>query len=396
MNFILPIFQEITYIFIKKKRMALKINMDFCIVSSPFNKGVRYIIFLTKRGHERVDQNAIRDLDYTNVSKFLASFGYIETNPLTFELPSNITVKDIGRDKIKKILEVNGLQYSIALESNIKEEFKMLNQRLGAGDPDIINEAVAQVGAIEHWENDIFDTPPIYQPEVENLQIPQIGEKINLFFYLFLECKFLANGTSVLILNGDFSTRQNEPQRNFIKVVEAEFIRIENSKNNTIQLRCAQSNLIFINKIDVLYSGFFEITRPINIKDNVQSFTSTRRYNYNIMEIKKNINPDAMITIEIEQINHFSAMLSLSNKIKLEKELDEQKKYPVQHIKEEAQELISILNEKMHKHAEADEYEKAADYKKNVMSLNSKLKAINKIRREEITIKEYNKIFSIS
>ena len=103
-----------------------------------------------------------------------------------------------------------------------------------------------------------------------------------------------------------------------------------------------------------------------------------------------------MITIEIEQINHFSAMLSLSNKIKLEKELDEQKKYPVQHIKEEAQELISILNEKMHKHAEADEYEKAADYKKNVMSLNSKLKAINKIRREEITIKEYNKIFSIS
>jgi len=112
------------------------------------------------------------------------------------------------------------------------------------------------------------------------------------------------------------------------------------------------------------------------------------------VEIKKNINPEHPIVIQVSLDGYFKQMLDRSKEIKKELFKARKKTISVDFIKSEITQIKNKLEEKMIDSADTDQYERASYFKKNINLLDNKMKLISDIQEEKITLKDYMKIFS--
>lgn len=352
------------------------INLDFCILSNPLNENKSPIIFVTRMGENHLDASIIDEDDYEKAIYAIQRIGYIESDILTFEFSQDPDYPVMNQEKIVEILENQGMKYSKNLENNLKTEFDEL--RVKNNKDFLINERKQEKGSG-------FDIERFFRKNQTIFKVPEVGEKISLYFYLFLECKFKENNC-FLNFNGDFFSNLETNTRNFIQNIKCDFIRINNPYNpNKIILKSCPNNKEILKKVSMFKNGSF--TRDDGISGKI--------FVYHLMEVKNNIPDTGRVTIEIDNLENFDNMVLVSKKIKKEYELERQKLIEKKEIVEVISECKDVLQQKMLKHADEDEFEKASVIKRDIEYIDLKLSQLEK-EEDKISIETVAKKYHIN
>ena len=337
------------------------INLDFCILKNPLNNNETPIVFVTRNGREQLDATIIDDDEYEKAIFALQNFGYIESDFLTFQFSQDPDFPIIEQEKIKEILQEQGMSYNEELEKNLIDEF---NQQLKIKDTQdlikILNERKENQQSVV-LTNYLLNNTSIYK-------VPEVGEKISLYFNLFLECKFKEN-SCYLNFNGDFFSNEESSTRNFIQILKCDFIRLNNPYNpNKITLKSCWTNEDILKKIHMSKNGSF--TKKEGQIGKV--------FAYHLMEVKHSIPKTNRITVEIDNLSNFDSMVLISKQIKT--------KFKIQNLRTRKKEgVFKILNDckvilesKMMKYADMDEFEKAQMIKNDISYIDVKLPLLEK------------------
>jgi len=333
-------------------------KLDFCVLDNPLNVNKGVLIFVTRKGEKHLDTTIIQEDEYEKAISVMQNLGYVESDILTFEFSQDPDFQNITKDELVDVLKGNGMSYSKEFEDNLIREFEFVKQS---------------------ETNNVLQS--LYDNVESNLQIskrgkikiPDIGEKVSLYFYLFLECKF--KGDSCLLnFNGDFYSYEENDTRNFIKIMKCDFIRINNPYNpNKIILKSILNNSEIIKKVQIIKSGSFT---KRDKSGNGKIFV------YHIMEVKNNIPNKNRITVEVESLGSFYEMMYKSDQIKKQK----RKMLNMPFIKEEEEkaleECAETLKNKMILHARSDEFEKASIIKKDTQKVERCLKRLRQYEGE--------------
>lgn len=363
------------------------INLDFCIIENPLDKNKKPIIFVTRKGRQYLDETVINEDDYEKAIFAIQNIGYVESDILTFESSQDPEFPNIQVGDIKKILEEKGMKYSQELEETMKSEFELFNLN---GAKQLIENLANEV---DYKKREHSLSPEFFFTLQKNsiYKIPEIGEKLTLYFYLFIECKF-SGEKCFLNLNGDFVSRTNHALRNFLMPFECDFIRINNIYNpNKIILKSCLTNQDILKKIPMDYSGSF------NLKIKEKNILFDKLFVYYIMEVKNNFPLENRITIEIDSVVNFDQMIKMSKNIKKDFKAMLNSKVSITNLEETLEKVKNILTPKMLSFAQDDEFEKAAKIKKDIVYIDSRLEKIKEnFKTENISYYQYIKNFHIN
>jgi hypothetical protein len=281
-------------------------------------------------------------------------------------------------------MEDRGVKYSKSLEIKIFKEMKELK-----------NTFSSFASETNYPPYSFSDPNSQIELDLTKVRIPKVGGKISLYFYLFLECHFINDDDCILLLNGEFYTSENNHFRNFLNITKSEFVRIESDLPNVITLQSTKKHKDFIGEVDLLHNGNFKIIKPY-MTDIGQKGYKTKEYQYSFVEIKKNINPEHHIILQVSLDGYFNQMLERSKEIKKENLKVRKKTISLDVIKSQVAQIKEKLESKMIDSAETDQYERASYFKNNINLLDNKLKLINDMHKESISLAEYMKIFSLT
>ena len=359
-----------------------KINLDFCIVENPFNEKNKHLIFVTERGLNHLNDEVVETEEYEWALMEIQIFGYIEIDNLTFEKEINQDMPEIPVGEIKSVLISKGMKYSKKLEKSIKEEFDVLNKHKES----MTKSFLSNINHLKKENKYISAT---------KYKVPEIGDRISLYFYLFLECKFLENGDCFINLNGDFVSRKNGPTRNYIRVVKSDFIRVPSEENEKVFLKCERTHEDLFREIDLFHSGNFNLTTISQIGDSDKEEILSKSYMYNILEIKDSIKKDNRISIIVDRDYNFDEMIELSKIRKTEKIAEDRSVIDMDFLPDSKVELTRILEKRMFTFAENEEYEKANTAKKNINFLSDRVTLLGNLDKDKITKYELKKICHI-
>ncbi len=364
--------------------MDFKKKLDFCIIPSPYSGGQKNLVFVTYHGANQIDEKLCLDEDYELTRYLLSKYGFQEIDFCTFESTDSTIVSII---ELKKKLSEAGLKYSKPFEFNIMSELDTFKRELSSH-PGFNRNLIP--------DTNIFfsTTSPILQNSIKS-KIPEIGEKITLYFYLFLQCHFVNENDCVLELVGDLYSKENTNTRNYLQITKSEFVRLESKVPNVIMLQSTKTYKDFINEISFLHKGNFKFVKPLMNPDG-DMIMKTKEFVYNIMEIKKNINPIHRIVVEVNLSQYYDDMIKMSKKIKKESSVERKRLISLDVLKPEMLQLKQRLSAKMLHFAETDEFEKANSVKTDIGFIDNKLKIVDNLEEKNITQEEYFKTFCLN
>jgi hypothetical protein len=379
--------------------MDKDIDFDFCIIPNPFASGGRNMIFITKSGENSLNREAADNKQYKDIKEILEKFGYTETSYLQFESSNNEGLPKSTILEMKEFLEDFGLSYSRELEVNIVRDLNSLK---------IETDKVAQNNLDFIYGDGTFDEDgSVVDEEIKNELIkskkemfefkhkePELKEEITLNFYLFLEFGFNQVGNPIIQFGGDFKDNDDYDDRNYIKIVESDFVRIHDPNSpNAIVLKSLKTQEDFLKETGILYSGFFKYQRRIEKGDSM--ILKETKYPYRLADVKKHLKPDQSIIVETNRMG-YDRLIKLSDKIKIESTQEGRKFISTGDIEHEAEGLSKFLSDKMQVLSEKEEFEEASKLKRDVEFIQEKLDFIRNLDKGEITTDEYFDLFSIS
>lgn len=359
--------------------MNFKEKFDFCLIHSPYDLEGKALVFITARGLEYIDETITMDEDYRKVKSILENYGLVEIEFCSFE-----SIGKIDDESLIIKMEDRGVKYSKSLEIKILKEMKELKNTFSS------------FASETNYSPYTFSDPNSQiELDLTKVRIPKVGEKMSLYFYLFLECHFINDDDCILLLNGEFYTSENNHFRNFLNITKSDFVRIESDLPNVITLQSTKKYKDFAGEVDLLHNGKFKFIKPY-MTDIGQKGYKTKEYQYSFVEIKKNINPEHHIVLQVSLDGYFNQMLDRSKEIKKENLKVRKKTISLDIIKSQVAQIKEKLESKMIDSAETDQYERASYFKKNINLLDNKLKIINEMHEESISLAEYMKIFSLN
>lgn len=362
------------------------INLDFCIIENPLDRNKKPIIFVTRKGRQYLDETIIDEDDYEKAIYAIQNIGYVESDILTFEFSQDPDFPNITIDSIKKVLEDKGMNYSEELEETMKVEFELFNLK---GAKEYLK--VLSGESEQKKQRMSFNSEKMFSFKKNSLfKIPEIGQKLTLYFYLFTECKF--NGDKCYLnLNGDFTSNESNDLRNFIIPFKCDFIRINNVYNpNKIILKSCQTNADILKNIPMDYHGSF------NLKTKDKNLIIDKVFVYYLMEVKNNFPKENRITIEIDSTINFDKMIVMSKKIKKDYDALFRLNFNSKRLIPSFEKINEILEPKMMNFADIDEFEKAGIVKKDIQYINEKIETAKQLQEVQMPYYQYIKKFRIN
>lgn len=359
--------------------MNFKDKFDFCLIHSPYDLEGKSLVFVTARGLEYIDETITMDEDYRKVKSLLEDYGLIEIEFCSFE-----SIAKVDDESLIVKMEDRGVKYSKSLEIKVVKEMK-----------DLKNAHSSFMSDAGYSPYTFIDPNSNIELDLTKVRIPEIGEKLSLYFYLFLECHFINDDDCILLLNGEFYTNENNHFRNFLNITKSDFVRIDSDTPNVIVLESTKRYKDFAGEVDLLHNGKFKIIKPYMTEIGQKGY-KTKEYQYSFVEVKKNINPEHHIVIQVSLDGYFNQMLERSKEIKKENLKLRKKTISLDTIKSQAAHIKEKLQLKMIDSAEMDQYERASYFKKNIHLLDNKLKLISDMNEENISLATYMKIFTLN
>jgi hypothetical protein len=302
---------------------------------------------------------------------------------------------------MKSLLKELGLSYSRELEvsivsdlNNLKVETDKVSQNnlefiYGEGD---FNLETEDSPIKDKTKNKLIES----KRELFNFKYkePELQEKVSLYFYLFLEFGFNQAGNPIIQFGGDFKDSGDYDDRNYIKIVKSDFLRVKDDKSpNSIILQSCKSQEDFLKEIGILYSGFFRYQKKLEKGDSM--ILKETKFPYKLAEVRKHLKPDQSIVVETNRMG-YDRLIKLSKKIKTESVYEGNTFIATGDIEYEAEELSKFLSNKMALLSDNEEFEEASKIKRDVEFIREKVVFIKSLNKPEITTEEYFKLFSIS
>lgn len=363
--------------------MNFKINLDFCVIPSPYNKGAKNLVFISYEGANKIDEGLCLEEEYELVRYLMGRYGYVEIDFCIYESSNNSL---INAEELKRRLVKAGMKYSKPLEFKVMGELDSFHSDLAAR-KDLI--------AIPENSNVYFSTTTPAIINKTKSKIPEVGEKITLHFYLFLQCHWINENGCVLELIGDLYSKENNNTKNFIQITKSDFVRLDSNVPNTIILQSTKTYGDFLNEINFLHKGNFRFVKPM-MSQTGDMVMKTKDFIYSIMEIKKNINPVHRIVVEVNLNKYYDNMISVSKKIKKELSSEQKALVSLEVVRPEILLLKQKLKDKMVNFASFDEFEKANMVKNDINFIDNKISFIDNLEDKNITREEYFKTFCLS
>jgi signal recognition particle subunit SEC65 len=360
-----------------------EISSEFkiCVVKDPSLSKKDYIVYILPKDFKKFDdlqtEFAVSDDDYDRIVETANELGFDELEFLTFVYTSE--EKSITKKNIIEAFEKSGIKHNKTLEKELREHIKKREEEIKA---EILNES-----------------------DADEIKLPEKGDTVNLCFYLFLDAEVKDNKL-VANFSGDFEIKPSV-NRNYIKAVESDFeLKVIHVNEGNYIFYSKKSQEDFLKEIGLLYKGFVEQVNPGD-SDNISELDIFNiKYSFNLLEIKNILSPDFDMDDEEgfsgENVIAFTVneslykyMITRSNRIRREKEVEDQKTFPLELILEEAQDLKDTLTNKMNKYADADLFEKAGELKDAIKTIDSKVEQLKSLNLQEVTVGLYNKFFNI-
>lgn len=385
--------------------MKSPVQLNYCVIDNPFLKD-GFLIFVSDKGTFKVNDSLGGEEYYDDVVQFFENIGFshaeismFETNP---EFKDRIYDKNILHEKLRSC----GLKFSQKLHNNTMKEMEMVHKSMNnlkkmlsdggfSGNVQSIRNPETP-GRIKLFENKFHQ---LISPTIPRKQykVPEIGEKIKLSFYLFLDCAVKENNDIVIFLNGDVMSKKNRSFRNFLKITDSNFERIE-GKGKSIILKSLKTHREMMAGLNILKEGFFEISTPMN-HPNAGFIMKTIKYVYNLIQVNDKLALDHHIVMEVSK-KDYDTLIYQSKLISKEKELEDRiqkttnSRIKTRNIQGNIRELKKILKISMDKESSVENYEEAANWRDKIKFLTTKNRQLKEIGKE-IEVKQFNKMFSI-
>lgn len=368
--------------------MTFNNKLDFCVISNPQGETNKYLVFISIMGTNKVDEALCLDPDYEILVQYMDTKGFIEVDSCVFESKIPISTRQELEKLVRSVASL-GIRYSKPLEFNIISELQSLRRELG-------NYPGFEIPDQVQNNNIIFSTfvdKSEEQYKIKN-RVPEIGEKIKLNFYIFLQCVFNSE-RDMLELIGDLYSKDNSNSRNFLKITTSDFIRLESSNPNTIVLQSTKTYKDFLKEINFLHKGSFMYVKHL-IDEEGNAVLRTKEFIYNLIEVKKHVNPNHRIIVEVSLNKYYDDMIAMSKKIRREELTEKKKVVDMSDIKNNMIELKERLSGKMLNYAQSDEFERANNVKKDIVFIDKKLQLAENLDKKIITHEDYVKNFCLN
>ncbi len=367
--------------------MSEESDFNFCIIPNPFASGGRNIVFISKSGETFLDEEIINTNQYRDIKEILEQFGYTETSYLQFESSNNDT-SDLTLMDVRLFLEDCGLVYSRELEVSIVKDLSNLKNRINKKSTEEIDE---ESSINKKTKNKLIESKSeLFDFEYKE---PDYKEKVSLYFYLFLEFGFNAYGKPIIQFGGDFKDSEDYDDRNYIKIVKSDFERVKDPKEpNSIVLSSRKTQKDFLKEAGILYSGYF---RYQNREERAGSIIlKEEKHTYKLADIKKFLNPKQSIVVKTNRMG-YDKLIKLSKSIKSESIVEGSKSISTEFIEIKADNIKNHLNKKAVLLSESEDFEGAANIKRDIDFIDDKIDLVKSMERSEITTEEYFKLFYI-
>jgi hypothetical protein len=214
-------------------------------------------------------------------------------------------------------------------------------------------------------------------------ELLKVGHTVELCLYLFIKTK--TDESFRFDFDYGFSSRHNNGERRFIKHAMIPFERIELNEKGVMRLQSIMSARDILKEIEyTYYISIFDAAAVLNGE-------RPRPITYNAIEFKDFLNLNSHIVMDIND-KDFVKLLSMSEKVRKEKsEYDRGTLIPTSNLKETSLDILKRMDSRMKDMSAAEEYESAAEYKKNKEFIESKIKLASEL--EESGIKQLNSDF---
>ena len=289
---------------------------------------------------------------------------------------------------MKLFLEDCGLIYSRELEVNIIKDLSKIKSGIEKSFEDSV---IEDFPINEKTKNKLIESKSeLFEFKYKE---PEVTEKVSLYFYLFLEFGFNAQNRPVIQFGGDFKDAEDYDDRNYIKIVKSDFERVlDPSKPNSFIFSSCKTQKDFLKEAGMLYSGYFRYQKKEERGDSM--IIREQKHVYKLADVRRFINPEQAIVIETNRMG-YDRLITLSKKIKTESYAESKIFISTEDIERKAEDLKSHLLKNMKNLSETEDFEAAANLKKDVDFIDDKVDLIKTMEKSEITTEEYFKLFYI-
>lgn len=362
--------------------MRFNLDLDFCIIYNPIFENDSYIIYFTRRDESVLDYSLREEENYDELLNFMRTLGYMEVDYLTFDFigDRNDQEKLEMEDIMARLIE-KGVRYNIRFEDVIKETLETLKDDLDSDYHDLL-----------------FNPGPARKKETipsRKYTLPEIGNRLNIYFYLFLECHFLNNSEGFLKVTGDFESKENTNDRNFLRILNTDFVRIKSDDEDYLRFETRKSASEIIKSVSFLQGGYFQISKDEEDEEDLARNSKLITFFYSILEIKNKIKTTDKIIVEVPKAK-FDIMMEISQRIRFENKIYEKENITAEDIITSFEVLKKMSNKKMIELAEEEEFRKAAAIKRDIKIVSQKEKFYIENLNCDLTRREYNKFLCFS
>lgn len=230
-------------------------------------------------------------------------------------------------------------------------------------------------------------------PKKRRNKVLEVGESIKLNVYLFIRAIPTDEGIIEFEFEFDFFSRKNNEMRQFIKIIECEFIRKDQEMSNIIYLESSKTLKDILKELDFLYSIL--VPSPSDVMEG----TRTESIIYSAIELKEFLNLDGRISLHVDVDNSYDEILHLSNVIGTElADHHRNAKILVSLVREASEKVLNRMEHRMLYYSNNENYELAASYKKSHAYIQNKVRALNDFSERgvnKLTIDDYEDCFTM-
>jgi hypothetical protein len=358
--------------------MNFQNKIDFCIIHAASVAGAKPMIFFSHHKVDEMTEEIWQSKDYVHLKKFVEDLGFLEIDYGVFE--SKTTSGNFS--VLTETFFNAGLNYSKPLEDNVRKSFNMI-----MADAFKNHQKPYQLPVVINNQPAIAKTKEISVVDGE-FKFPKKGEKITIYFYMFLQIMWTNENDFIADFSGDMNNKHGNGVRNYLGIFKGDFVRTDFDDVPFLQFESVKTHKDFMEEIDFLYRGLF-VFEP--------RYTGQPKstYSYNIMEVKKHIRNNAQLIVQIGKKEFQENILLASNRIEEEYKGYMKEKFDLNKAKNAAFMLKEKLEKKMKAKSEEEDYEKASVLKNSITFINEKIKKMISLDKEKISRKQYLKLFGI-
>lgn len=380
-------------------------KLNYCIIRGDKNDPV--IVYVANNDDTKLDSNIVDNEYFQEIKKVLEFHGFEHVIAMTFKSKFNVQPKirplisdlrDHGfirsrklesfvqeqRERMKTLRETSGmLPYPISgiNQSNTGVSLFSMPNTTGSG---VVRYRNTNSNVTRYRRHGVSD---------KKYHTVAIGERVDLYLYLFLRVNPTEDKTIDFDFECDFHSKDNTEMRRYIKMIKCSFVRKESDMYGIMYLESEQTLRDILKSVDFLF--YIRLVDPFDILNGQKPKSMV----FSSIELKEYLSLDQKISLFINIDERYLEVINLSEKIRKEKiEHDHNTQIPVSLLKKAVGNVLSRMEQRMHHYSDEENYELAASYRKNQEYIQKKIDLLNDMEKNGVELlsnQEYEENFTM-